>query len=408
LPDHSAAAAEAPLQSPFGSSAFRVLWSTNLLSNFGTQAQVVAAGWLMAQMTGSAQYVALVQTATYTPIMLFILAGGALADRGNRRLNLLITQAAMFLIALTLGLLTSVGWLTPHLLLVLVFAGSMFNAFSNPNWQGSLRDLLPRSLISHGVALNSTSVNLARTLGPALGGLLVNFAGAAAFFFNALSFIGFLAALLFWARRPSVHLPIHARLLPAMADGIRYVARTEPIRRAVIRGGLSGLSASAIFALTAVLVSQHLHADSRVYGVLLACCGTGAVVSAYLGAGLRARKAPDWILRTASMALAAGLVLLGFAGDARVAGVGAALGGAGWTLSHSTLNTTVQLSAAPAYCGRALATYQTATFAGMSAGSAGLGWVAAHHGIVTAFLLAGICQLGTGLGSGWLALPKRL
>jgi MFS family permease len=408
LPDHSAAAAEAPLQSPFGSSVFRVLWSTNLLSNFGTQAQVVAAGWLMAQMTGSAQYVALVQTATYTPIMLFILAGGALADRGNRRLNLLITQAAMFLIALTLGLLTSVGWLTPHLLLLLVFAGSMFNAFSNPNWQGSLRDLLPRSLISHGVALNSTSVNLARTLGPALGGLLVNLAGAAAFYFNALSFIGFLAALLLWAGRPSVRLPIHARLLPAMADGIRYVARTEAIRRAVIRGGLSGLSASAIFALMAVLVSQHLQADSRVYGVLLACCGTGAVVSAYLGAGLRASKAPDWILRTASMTLSAGLVLLGFAGDAWVAGVGAALGGAGWTLSHSTLNTTVQLSAAPAYCGRALATYQTATFAGMSVGSAGLGWVAAHHGIVTAFLLAGVCQLVTGLGSGWLALPKRL
>ena len=407
MPDPARASDESPLRSPFGSRVFRELWTTNLLSNFGGQAQVVAAGWLMAQMTGSAQLVALVQTATYTPIMLFILAGGALADRGNRRRMLLVTQSAMLLVALSLGILTWAGQLRPWTLLALVFMGSSFNAFSNPSWQASLRDILPRSLISHGVGLNSTSVNLARTLGPALGGMLVSIAGAAAFLANALSFTGFLVALSRWRSRAVAADVRRDPLLPAMLAGIRYVARTPPVRRAVIRGGLSGFSASAIFALLAVLVSQGLHADARVYGLLLASCGTGAVLSAYAGASLRAGLSPDQVLRIAAGALTIGLAILGLAAHAWVAGIGAALGGAGWTLSHSTFNTTVQLTSAPAYCGRALATYQTATFAGMATGSAVLGWVAGHVGTTSAFLLASGCQAAAALSARALALPQR-
>ena len=397
----------APLKSPFQSRSYCELWGSNLFSNFGGQIQIVAAGWLMAQLTGSAQMIALVQTATYAPIVLFILAGGALADHGNRRSILLVTQSAMLSIALTLGIATWAGYIRPWSLLGLIFSAACFNAFNNPSWQASLRDILPRSLISPGVALNSTSINLARTVGPALGGMLVNVAGAgAAFVTNALSFLGFLVALLRWHPNPHAAPEARVRLFPSMLAGLRYVARERHVRSAVLRGGLTGLSASAVFALMPVLATQGLHADARVYGLLLASCGTGAVGCAYAGATLRRRFTPDAVLRISVCALMSGLATLGFAPHAWIAGVGAALGGAGWTLAHSTYNTSVQLSAAPQFCGRSLAAYQTLTFAGLASGSAGLGWIAGHQGVHVAFLVASVAQGAAGLVAPWLALPR--
>jgi predicted MFS family arabinose efflux permease len=174
----------------------------------------------------------------------------------------------------------------------------------------------------------------------------------------------------------------------------------------VLRGGLTGLSASAVFALIPVLATQGLHADARVYGLLLASCGTGAVCCAYAGAALRRRFTPDEVLRISVCVLMTGLATLGFAPQAWIAGIGAALGGAGWTLAHSTYNTAVQLSAEPQFCGRSLATYQTLTFAGLASGSAGLGWIAGHENVHVAFLVASVAQGAAGLVAPWLALPR--
>lgn len=400
---------EAPSEpdSPLANRDYRNLWSANAVSNFGGQVQVVGAAWLMATLTDSAQLIALVQTAISLPTVLFILFGGAIADNFDRRRIMAVTQSGMLSVALLLAGLSLLGVVTPWLLLGLIFATQSFNAFNNPSWQASVRDLLPRSLISRAVALNSMSINLARTAGPALGGAIVSLAGVAvAFFANAVSFVGFLVVLLRWKPERAVRVMDRESIGPAILAGLRYAAWDANIRHAVIRGGLSGVSASAVFALLPVLARQELGADAFVYGMLLASFGAGAVISAYTSGFLRSRFTPDAVTRTAAASLTVGLAILGFSETPLLAALGAAFGGAGWTMAHSTYNTTVQLSAAPWVTARSLAFYQTATFAGMSSGSAMFGWVAAHEGVHTAFLAASVAQGAAGLIGLALPLPR--
>ena len=316
-------------------------------------------------------------------------------------------QTCALPISALLAWLTWHGQITPWLLLALTLAISAFSSVSNPAWQASVRDLLPRALISRAVALNSISINLARTVGPALGGAIVALGGAAsAFALNALSFVGFLFALLRWQPAKTERTTPRERLLPAMAAGIRYVVLATNVRNATLRGGLSGLGASAVFALLPVVARQEMHGNALVFGLLLAAFGLGAVFSAYAGGMLRGRLGPDQVVRIAAAGLIAGPLLLGLAPNVWVAGLGAALGGAGWTLTHSTYNTTVQLSASPWVTARSLATYQTATFTGMALGSWLFGWVAEVHGTSVALIAAGGTQIVAALIGLALPLPR--
>lgn len=399
--------AEDTPDSPFAFRAYRELWSANAISNFGGQIQVVAAAWLMASLTTSPQMIALVQTAQNLPVVFLILFGGALADNFNRRRILILTQSSMLVTALILAGLSFTGHIGPWHLLGLIFATNCFASINNPSWQASVRDILPRSLISRAVGFNSMSINLARTAGPALGGTIVALAGVAvAFAFNALSFVGFIAALLRWRPEAKPRAMAREPLGKAVVAGIRYGAFDINVRNAVARGGLSGLSASAVFALLPVLAKHELEAGAFAYGMLLASFGAGAVTSAYMAAALRARFTPDQVTRGAAMSLTAGLAILGLAYNWPLASLGAALGGAGWTMAHSTYNTTVQLSAAPWVTARSLAFYQTSTFAGMSAGSALFGYVAADQGVYVAFLAAAAAQAIAGLVGLAMPLPR--
>lgn len=393
--------------SPLGNRQYRELWSAQAASNFGGQVQVVGASWLMASLTASPQLIALVQGATSFGTVLVILFGGALADNYDRRRIMLIMQTAMLVTAAGLALLTWTGHITPGLLLVLTLVISALGSINNPAWQASIRQLLPRALISRAVALNSMSINLARTAGPALGGVIVVLGGAAtAFALNALSFVGFLVALLRWKPAKVERTTPRERLLPAMAAGLRYVALAPHVRNATLRGGLSGLAASAVFALLPVVARQEMQGNALVFGMLLAAFGLGAVLSAYAGGKLRARLTPDQVVRQASVGLILGPMLLGLAPNIWIAGLGAALAGAGWTLTHSTYNTTVQLSASSWVTARSLATYQTATFAGMALGSWLFGALAEQHDTGTALLVASAAQLAFVLIGLTLPLPR--
>jgi MFS family permease len=394
-------------RSPLDYREFRELWGANAASNFGTQIQVVGAAWLMASLTSSPQLIALVQTAIYLPTMLFILPGGAIADNYDRRGVMLFTQSAMLGLAALLAVLTWFERITPVSLLALMFAIGACGSFNNPCWHASVRDILPRTQISRAVALNSVSMNLARTLGPALGGLIVALTGAAfAFAANAISFVGFIVALARWRPVCAPRATPRERIMPAIMVGMRYVVLAPAVRNAVVRGGLSGLSASAAFALLPVLARQEMGGDATLYGLLLGAFGLGAVVSAWLGAWLRCRLAPDQVLGGAVIALTLGMAVLASAPMAGVAGLGAGLCGAGWVLAHSTFNTIVQLSAPAWVAARALAFYQTATFAGLAAGSALLGWVAEQHSVAIAFFAASIAQALAGMAGLVLRLPR--
>ncbi len=394
-------------KSPLANRQYRELWFAHVSSNFGSQVQVVGAGWLMASLTHSPQLIAMVQTAINLPTVMFILLGGAIADNYDRRLVMILSQSAMLVSAALLATLTWGGLITPWSLLALTFLISAFGSFNNPAWHASVRDLLPRALINRAVALNSTSVNLARTAGPALGGLIVAaFGVASAFLANAISFVGFIVALLRWHPAPKPRTTPRQAIGPSMLAGMRYALTTPHIRNIVIRSGLSGLSASAAFSLLPVVATQRMAGDATLLGLLLAAFGTGAVCSALLGGWLRGHSAPEGIVRGAAVTLIAGLAILGWAELPMRAALGAALAGAGWTMTHSTFNATVQLTADPKVTARALASYQTATFIGMAIGSVLFGGVAEQQGLSAALYMAALVHLAGLLIGLRLPLPR--
>jgi MFS family permease len=407
--DTPAQATSSPInRSPLAIPAFRNLWASNLLSNFGGQIQAVAAGWLMATLTHSPQMVALVQAAVSLPVMLLILLGGALADNFDKRMLLLSAQIFMLVVSAALAALVWAGLVTPLLLLLFTFLISGGGALNNPAWQSSMRDIVPREAISRAVGLNSTSINLARTLGPALGGAIVATAGVAlAFLANALSYVALIVAVLRWRPPPRAQ-PLGGRepLGSAILTGVRYAAMSPHLRPVVVRGAISGFSASAAFALMPVVASQQLHGGPLLLGGLLGAFGAGAVVGALVSGRLRERTAAEYLVRTAMALLASGLVLLGLSSAPVPAGFGAALAGAGWVLAHSSFNATVQLAAPRWVSARSLALYQTATFGAMVAGSTFFGMIAQRSGVSVALVAAGSIQLLGGLLGLRLRLPS--
>src|SRR5690606_33415050 len=178
-------------KSPLSVPIFRAVWIANMASSFGGLIQSVGASWLMTSLSPSSQMVALVQASTALPILLLSLLSGAVADNHDRRRVMLAAQGFMLLVSVTLAAFAFAGWITPWLLLGFTFLIGCGAAMNGPAWQASVGDMVPRATLPGAVALNSMGFNIARSLGPAIGGAIVAAAGAAAaFVVNAVSYIG--------------------------------------------------------------------------------------------------------------------------------------------------------------------------------------------------------------------------
>src|ERR1043166_7267616 len=193
LPTHSSA--WSPLYQPL----FRALWIATVVSNVGTWMHNVGAAWLMTSLAPSPTMVALVQAATSLPVFLVGLPAGGPADVVGRRRVLLVTQGWMLAAAAALGALTLAGVATPWGLLVLTFALGLGAAMNAPAWQAIVPELVARTELQSAIALNSVGFNIARVIGPALGGLVIAGASAGAvFLLNAASFLGVMIVLYRW------------------------------------------------------------------------------------------------------------------------------------------------------------------------------------------------------------------
>ena len=175
----------------------------NPASNIGTWVNDVAAAWVMAERTGSPLMVALVQSATTVPIVLLALAAGTLADIVDRRRYLLATQGWMLLVAAAMAALTAMDMLTPQLLVLLTFCMGCGAAMAMPAQAAIVSELVPQPMLASAVALNSIGINIARSIGPAIGGVIVAQLGAVwAFGFNAITFAAMLFVVWGWTRDP--------------------------------------------------------------------------------------------------------------------------------------------------------------------------------------------------------------
>jgi len=379
---------------PFQSRIFLAIWAASLVSNFGSLIQAVGASWLMTSIAPSPDVVALVQASSALPILLLSLPAGAMADIGDHRVIMLIAQSVMLVVSAVLAAVVYLGHITPWTLLSLTFLLGCGGALYGPAWQASVGEQVPRDEVPAAVSLNSLAYNLARTAGPAIGGVIVATAGPpAAFLVNALTYVGLIVVLSVWRReRRAQPLPPESMRM-AMGAGLRYVLLSPAIRAVLLRGFFFGLMGSAIWALMPLIARNLLAGGALTYGVLLGAFGVGAVIGSLLAAVIRQRLSNHAIITLASLTF--GIMTVGVAFSSFVVLTVALLlvAGMAWVLALSTLNITVQISSPRWVVGRALAIYQMITFGGLAGGSWLFGELAEAHGIEMSLIVAGVAMV---------------
>lgn len=381
----------APLRRPV----FRDRLIASVISNTGSWMQDTAGTWLMTALTTSPLLIALMQTAATLPVLLFGLPAGAMADIFDRRRLLLFWAGWMLVAAALLSGFTIAAWTGPILLLLLTCLLNVGAAMNGPTWQAIVPELVPREQLPVAIALNSAGFNLARAVGPALGGLMVAafvsvwFGAGLVFSLNALSFIAVLVVIYRWRRTPYFRSSLPAeRLFGSMRAGIRYTRFEPAVKSILIRAFLQTFCVSAMWGLLAVVARDNLHHGALGYGILNGCIGLGAVIAAIWFPRARQRFSPDTIVSAAAIIFSLTLLVMAWVHYWLPLILVLIAGGMAWTSTASSLNVCVQLSVPAWVQARALGIYQMVFQGGLAIGSAIWGGLAERIGTPVALTLA--------------------
>lgn len=373
--------------SPFRYPAFRAIWIANLFSNLGSSIQSVGAAWLMTDLTDSHQLIALVQASATVPIMLFGMFAGAIADNFDRRRVMLVAQLGMLITSAVLAFLTYEELISPHLLLAFTLTVGIGTALNSPAWQASVRQQVGIAELPQAIALNSISFNIARSVGPALGGLLISLWDVSlAFALNAASYLFLIGVLIWW--RPDARLVKRSPILPAIAKGLRFCAKSSPIRRLLLRGLVMGFAIAGYQALVPAVVSDQLHGTEIDFGMMLGMFGIGSILAAPFIGNLRRRWGLEGTLAVSSMAFIVAMSTLALAHTVYQALPATFIAGMAWVATLTSINTAMQMRSPDEIIGRCLSIYQAITFGGMAVGSWAWGTVADWQGLPFALFAA--------------------
>ncbi|MEX1043915.1 MAG: MFS transporter, partial [Acidimicrobiia bacterium] len=297
--------AVAPLRVP----AFRALWLAAMFSSLGTFLQAVAGSWLMLELTDSATWVGLMVASNLAPTLFLAVLAGAIADLFDRTKVMIVAQSLSGLSAVAMAVVTATGHITPGLLLGLGLLLGVGVAFNLPAWQAFVPDLVPRGMVASAVALNSVAFNVARAIGPAIGGLILATLGAqVAFGLNALSYGAVVVVLATVGSKIKVAgQPAEHSMSEAMALGLRFARFTLPFRRVLLLAGLFAICSAVI---QAVLPSRtaELGGQEWTYGLLLGSMGLGALIGAF--------TRPRVVARLGARAVPVSLTVFGVSGVA--------------------------------------------------------------------------------------------
>jgi predicted MFS family arabinose efflux permease len=380
----------APLRRPV----FRALWLAQFVANTGTWMQTVGAQWLMGDLGGGALAMALVQAATTLPVFLLVVPAGALGDILDRRRLLLAGQTLMCVGAAGVTATTAAGRISPPILLGLIAVTGVGQALSMPSFQAIQPELVSRSEVPQAAVLNGANINVARAVGPAVGGLLVAVAGpAATFAFNTVSFVGVLAVLYRW-RRPPDHRPLGAEhVVAATRTGARYVLHAPRFATVLVRLALFMIFASGLWALLPALARGPLRLGAGGYGVLLAGVGIGAVAGAFVVGLLREAIGAHALVNGSMAVYGMSVVVIGIGQRTGLVLPALVAAGAAWIGVQSTLNAAAQLLLPAWIRARALAYFQVVFMGGQTLGAIGWGVLASLTGLRAAFVIPGFALL---------------
>jgi MFS family permease len=351
----------------------------------------------MTSLTMSPFIVSLIQTATTLPIFLVALPAGALADIVDRRRLLLLTQAWMLLAALGLGIITLAGLASPIVLLIFVFVLSLGAAINGPAWQAIIPELVSREEMASAVTLGSVGFNIARAIGPALGGLIVSLVGPGfTFLLNAISFTGVVIVLKRWHRVPQESTLPAERLIGAMRTGLRYVRNAPKVQAVLIHTLIFSVFTCALWAFLPIVAREYLRLSAVGYGMLLGFFGAGALVGALLLPKIRVRFSLNNIVAGTTILMAVTMTCLAIIYSFPLILAVMAAGGMAWLILISVFSIAVQEVIPSWVRGRVLSVFMLVFFGGFAGGSMLWGALAVWTGIrqtlvgVAIFLLIGI------------------
>lgn len=389
----------APLAIP----AFRVLWFAQLGSNIGTWMQTVGAQWFLVDAAAGATLIALVQTASLAPAVLFSLPAGVLADSLDRRKLLIWGSAASALIAAALTVIASLGALTPWTILGFTFLLGITSTLTSPAWQAIQPELVPRPLIGASSALGGVTVNGARAVGPALAGVVLSLFGAPVVFgINALSFVAAVAALWWWRRPPQLGLDDREPFGAALRAGVRYVASAHLVRRILLRSALFALPASALWALLPVTATR-LGLTSSGYGFLLGAVGAGAVLGIFVLPVARKRFSDNVVIGVSALLFAVGTLAAAFLPFVPMLPL-LVLAGVAWIGTLTVLNAALQLTLPQWVRSRGASIYILVFMGAMAVGSFGWGALAGALSTATSLAAAAALLVIVAVSVAWLPL----
>jgi MFS family permease len=388
IPQEPASGA-APWLGAFAHPAFAAVWTVSTCALIGIAMYDTASGWLMTELDVNPLDVSLVHAATTLPMFLFTLPAGAIADIVDPRRMIIAVSYAIAALMAVFAAVVALDYASPLLLLVTTFALSAAWSLNTPAWLSIVPLLVPKPEIPGAIAAQGVGYNISRTIGPALGGLLiVKFGVATPFWIFIAANLAVIAALTWWRApaRQAASLPAE-RLSSALRTGLRHAANNRLLSATLAR-------TMAIYPFTAAywgllpLIARRTGQGAEHYGLLLSAISIGAILGSLKHGRLRERLGPDRLVALATILTATALTMFAFAHDLPVALSASVLAGVAWVTNLTCLYTSAQNVLPDWVRGRGLAIFLTVIFGTMTLSSAAWGDIAAKIGLPAALLLA--------------------
>ena len=368
---------------------YRTYWMALFLSQIGTWMQAATQGWLVLELTGSAERLGLVIALQLLPSLLFSIPAGVISDRYSRRILLFITQGGMALLALGMFALIVTGLVRYEYVLLFAFFYGVFAAVDLPVRQAFTVELAGRERYPGAIALNSFGFNTSRLIGPTVAGLLIaSFGMSWSYLLNALSFLPLMVYLSLMPRR---HLQAKTgRVVEEALEGLRFVWGDPLVRQVVLLVGLTGLFGMNFQIIVPAYARLELNLEAQGFGLLMSAMGLGTIAAALVQA-ITAAARPIWAV-FGSLLLGLALVTLALPLPTLWVAVVLAIAGLGMIVTLINANTTVQLLAPDSLRGRVMAIYSMvllgsgplgAYLSGLLIDALGARWGAAVMGLLT-------------------------
>jgi MFS family permease len=384
---------------------FRALWSGGGVYFIGNAMQVMAAAWMMVELTGSDFLAAAVQTAVFLPMFLLSLPAGVLADTTDRRRLILAALVTQAVAGALLAALLFAGWAGPGTLLFFIFIAGCCTALLSPAYNSTIADVVPREELPQAITAMGIAYNAARALGPVLAGLVFAVGGVWDFVLAVASTLVMAYTIRRWPPRPHPPSRLPAeRLWGGMLSALRFARHSEAVLAQLVRTVAYSSCGSALWALLPVIGQRQLGLGAAGVGILMGCIGAGAVGAGLVIGRMRARLGLEGLVQGGCVAFAAAMLVAAFVRLPIAVYLALLLAGAAWMSVMSTFNTATQTSAPPWVRARAVAMHVLCALGSFAVGSALWGALSGLFGLAFALSTAALLMALGMLLARWFPL----